>query len=72
MSAREELVESMLPTLHSPARGEEEAVNRLIDAFAHELAEEIRAAYDGEGPDEDNWIRTPFDAADLIDPKKVA
>jgi hypothetical protein len=39
------------------------------DAFAHELAERIRAAYSGEGPDEDNWIRTPYDAADLIDPK---
>lgn len=32
-------------------------------------ARRIRAAYSGDGPDEDNWIKTPYDAADLIDPE---
>lgn len=43
-------------------------VEDILDAFARGLAERIRRAYDGGGPDEDTWIRNPFDAADLIDP----
>lgn len=42
---------------------------QLLDDYAHQLAVKIRAAYSGEGPDEDNWITTPYDAADLIDPE---
>jgi hypothetical protein len=43
--------------------------NAFIDAFAHELAEQIRAEFGGDGPDADRW-RTPLDAAYLIDPMK--
>lgn len=39
------------------------------DAVAHELAEKIRSAYSGDGPDEDNWITNPYDAANIIDPE---
>lgn len=43
--------------------------NEALDAFAHELAERIRDGYTGDGPDEDNWILSAFDAAKLIDPE---
>lgn len=67
MSARKQLYAALMNGgPHSPQRSE--SASALIDAFAHELAERQRKAYAGEGPDEDNWIRTPFDAADLIDP----
>jgi hypothetical protein len=33
-------------------------------------AAKIRAAYEGRGTDEDNWITNPYDAADLIDPEE--
>lgn len=44
-------------------------VGPLLDAYAHELAERIRDGYTGDGPDEDNWILSAFDAAKLIDPE---
>lgn len=43
--------------------------NEFIDAFAHELAEQIRSEFINDGPDGDQW-RTPLDAAALIDPLK--
>lgn len=61
MSAREELHESMCRcgTGEYPAPGECVAVDRLIDAYAHELAQKIRAL---------DWNG----AADLIDPGDAA
>lgn len=44
-------------------------ISGLLNWYAHELAERIREACEGNGPDEDNWILNPFDAADLIDPE---
>lgn len=46
-----------------------QSAEQYVDAYTHQLAEKIRAAYSGTGPDEDNWITTPYDAADLIDPE---
>lgn len=43
MSAREELFEAMTGGGWSLAPGEAESANRLIDAFAHELAEQVLA-----------------------------
>ncbi|MEU1273006.1 hypothetical protein [Streptomyces sp. NPDC005799] len=50
----------------------EGVIRGVLDIHAHELAEQIRAAYSGDGPDGDNWITNPYDAADLIDPKVSA
>lgn len=69
MSARDELIESMLPTLNSPSRGEEEAVNRLIDAFAHELAEQQREAL-GTTDDPLYYGLSAGWLIDLIDPER--
>lgn len=45
----------------------------LLDRYRAEVlreaAERIRMAYSGDGPDEDNWILNPYDAASLIDPE---
>jgi hypothetical protein len=41
----------------------------LVDAYAHALAEQIRAAASGD--DEDNsWVIHAYDAARLIDPRE--
>ncbi|MEV4939583.1 hypothetical protein [Streptomyces zaomyceticus] len=85
MSAREELVSHIVGLGHSIciercgnctcAETDEAEANALIDALLREhaqgLAERIRLAYEGNGPDEDNWIRTPFDASSLIDPDEI-
>jgi hypothetical protein len=43
VNARDELFEAMMPTYETQyAPGEADAVNALIDNFAHELAEKIR------------------------------
>lgn len=76
MSARDELLESLLPWGRRPADGEEEACNALIDAFAHELAEKIRTRT-LEAPEGfvhrqawvDAWNEGRDDMADLIDPE---
>lgn len=66
MSAREALIRSVYATLS------QNQMAQRVDAFAHELAEQIRAEIrqlkaDGVlGPNED-WAAS--DAADLIDPK---
>ncbi|MFB8071108.1 hypothetical protein [Streptomyces californicus] len=68
MSARDELLESLLPWTRRPADGEEDACNALIDAFAHELAEKVRA----EERNRKGWAGSSFGlrlAADLIDPE---
>jgi hypothetical protein len=65
MSARELLyVALMNGGPHSPARSER--ASALIDAFAHELAEEIRAESDPGSP---IFVITAEEAADLIDPQ---
>ena len=46
MSAREELFEALTDGGWSLAPGEAESVNRLINSFAHELAEQIRDEQD--------------------------
>lgn len=68
MSAREELHESMCGSCCGRfARGECESVDRLIDAFVHELAEQIRT-------ESEEWSGWPGKqatmryTADLIDP----
>ena len=69
MSAREELFEALMPLYRAQyAPGEEESTNALIDAFAHELAEKIRAEVDDlDGwPEEQNAARK---YANLIDPE---
>jgi hypothetical protein len=53
----------------SPPCGLCQEVSDLLEDHAHELAEKIRNAYSGEGPEEHHWIQNPFDAADLIDPE---
>lgn len=67
MSAREELLEALLPTYRAQyAPGEEESANALLDAYAHELAEKIREERHNRyatGLDEEYW------PADLIDPE---
>lgn len=60
MSARDELFRRVCGAFVDEARA-----NALIDAFAHELAEKIRAV----NPQPDGWIDVAFDyAANLIDP----
>lgn len=63
MSARQEALEAFAGT-----DADRDSINRYFDDYAHELAEKIRKGYEGDGPDEDNWIMTPYDAATLIDP----
>ena len=68
MSAREELHESLCGSCCGrSALGECEAVNRQIDAFAHELAEEIREHGGTRGDEYFNEAAHVF--ADLIDPE---
>ncbi|MEU5166812.1 hypothetical protein [Streptomyces mutomycini] len=73
MSAREELLEALLPLYRAQyAPGEEESSNALIDAFAHELAEEIRRAQFGPEGQTWNWwdaATIPDECANLIDPE---
>lgn len=65
MSAREELHESLCGSCQGRySRGECEAVDRLIDNFAHELAEKIRCQY-GQAPD----VYSVADCANLVDPE---
>lgn len=68
MSARDELLESLLPWDRRPADGEVEACNALIDAFAHELAEKVRAKADTFSDWDFTTRRDMRAAADLIDP----
>ena len=67
MRAREELHESMCNCgWRTPARGECESTDQLIDNFAHELAEKIR----NEMPHESYaYVGGWEDAANLIDPE---
>lgn len=63
-SARDEVVNGLVE--HACCFSAEDAT-RMVDAFAHELAEQIRFEFVNDGPDGDQW-RTPLDAAALIDP----
>lgn len=63
MSARDALMSALWDNYRVAEK------NAFIDAFAHELAEQIRSEFINDGPDGDQW-RTPLDAADLIDPQK--
>lgn len=63
MSAREALMSALWDNYTVAQK------NAFIDAFAHELAEQIRSEFINDGPDRDQW-RTPLNAADLIDPQK--
>lgn len=65
MSAYSDLIASLA---EHPCCFSEADTKKLVDAYAHELAEQIRAEYSNDGPDGDQW-RTPLDAADHIDPK---
>lgn len=50
----------------------EQWADDMLREHARQLAERIRAGYGGDGPEEDNWIANPYDAADLIDPEETA
>lgn len=65
MSAREELIGALAE--HACCFTEEDA-KRMVDAFAHELAEQIRTAMNGDDPD-NMWVVTAYDAATLVDPQ---
>lgn len=43
----------------------------MVDAMLHEaftaFAKRVRGGFRGEGPDEDNWILTPFDVAAMAE-----
>lgn len=81
MNAREELHESMCGSCYGKfKRGECESVDRLIDAYAHELAEKIRerarrigesgaSATGRHAEDMATRGRAWHTAADLIDPE---
>ncbi|MFJ6237960.1 hypothetical protein ACIQH0_28220 [Streptomyces griseus] len=76
MSARDELLESLLPWNRRPADGEEDACNALIDAFAHELAEKARKIMgprqlpSGAEPEKiARYVNGWHDAVDFIDPE---
>lgn len=74
MTAREELHESMCGSCSGRfARGECEAVDRAIDAFAHELAKKIRQHHYPRFPGKAEYTQGVDDgydrAADLIDPE---
>ena len=64
MSARAELLREMT---HNHLYMDDERANALIDAFAHELAEQQRAALEY-GPGADWDYKTGRSLADLIDP----
>ncbi|MEV4971981.1 hypothetical protein [Streptomyces scopuliridis] len=69
MSAREELFEVLTGGPGSLAPGEADDMNRLIDAYAHELAEQIRDASRGLYPSGMcPAVSTAKGAANLIDP----
>lgn len=63
---------ALFKALFLPSKGMSRAsADGLIDAYARELAERIRKGYSGDGPDEDNWITNPYDAAALINPSTL-
>lgn len=72
MSARDDLIAGLVE--HACCFSEEDA-KRMVDAFAHELAERLRNVHgSGEG-DAWNWwdaADIPAACADLIDPLKDA
>ncbi|MGW2515002.1 hypothetical protein ACWC0A_37670 [Streptomyces scopuliridis] len=78
MSARDELLEALTDGGWRVTPDEAERANRLIDNFAHELAEKIRddaeviiTAVEREFPylDGDEACKGVHGAADLIDPE---
>ncbi|WP_069752941.1 hypothetical protein [Streptomyces sp. EN16] len=75
MSARDELFESLTGGGWNLAPGEADDVNRLIDNFAHELAEEARKIMGPRqlpsGAEPENiarYVAGWHDATDFIDP----
>lgn len=75
MSVREELFEALTDGGWRLAPGEADAVNGLLDAYAHELAEGLRKImgprkpYRGEQQRAVRYISGWHDAADHIDPE---
>lgn len=67
--ARDELFESLTGGGWSLEPGEADDVNRLIDNFAHELAETIRTKADTFSDWDFTTRRDMRAAADLIDPE---
>ncbi|WP_103529487.1 hypothetical protein [Streptomyces sp. SM12] len=71
MSAREELFDMLTDGRIRPSADEAARTNALIDAFAHELAKQIRNTGPQPGPGNefgDGFTAGKFAAADLIDP----
>lgn len=71
MSARDELYYSVYADLrengHLVMAADVEA-DKMIDAFAHELAEKIRKEVEADSAWRPKWQTGMHDAADLIDP----